>query len=119
MLPKVKLFDVKPPPSGSGQRFTFLVQQQLLTKESEMEIFGNIAKYHDELFGDYTKKLAVIDQENVDLYNNKIERLYHRDPHLISSHQIVAGIVEVNRASYNVKLKNVKQEEIVLFEELI
>lgn len=95
-----------------------------LTEDCEKEIFGNVSPYRtarlpplpwgNEQYFD--KKLAIINDSQVEIYNAKIEESYKTyktesvtaiPTRLKPLPFIEAGVVEVFRASYNVKLTNV------------
>lgn len=94
-----------------------------LTEESEENIFGDISPYRTAMlpplpWGNerfYEKKLAVIDDVQVEIYNERIKKMFERcRPELIPGKSIKVGVVEVFRASYNVKLSNVSEESWLL-----
>jgi hypothetical protein len=98
------------------------VWKMSLTEASEREIFGNVSPYRtaplpplpwgNEQYCE--KKLAVIDEEQVKIYNARMEKKYESynpetyDPERIPSKQLKPGIVAVFRAAHDVVLENVE-----------
>lgn len=102
-----------------SEDFTFTIpsiRKMTLTEESEKAIFGDISPYStsplpplpwgNERY--YEKKLALIDQCQVDIYNAKMELSYKDKPEILEKQKIKTGIVEVFRAGYCVSLENVE-----------
>lgn len=93
------------------------VLKMVLTEKSERNIFGNVSPYRTAMlpplpWGNekyYESKLAVIDEDETLRYNAIIERKYKKTPDEIEKKKIKPGIVEVFRASHNVRLTNVEQ----------
>ena len=86
-----------------------------LTESSEINIFGDVSSYRTAPLPPFPwgneqyfhKKLAVIDDTQVEIYNAFVKQVYSQSPELIIQKMIIAGVVEVFRASHNVQLKNV------------
>ena len=111
MLSEVKL-EVFLPHTRNIEGFIFpRVWKMILTEDSERLIFGDIDPYRmaplPPLFEKKKKRFAIINEEQVIIYNNFIKRI-HRDSssETIDQKLIKKGRVEVCRGSYNVRLEN-------------
>lgn len=86
------------------------VWKLILTEDSEKEIFGDLNPYRKaclpplpfEMEKYYEKKLAFIENDQVQIYNEKTK---------VAESRIQQGIVKVSRAGYNVKLENAVSED--------
>lgn len=105
------LIDTDRPTKGDLQMTIPLVQKLRLTAESEQAIFGDLDPYRDcpmpplpwgrDHF--YEKKLAVIDEKNTAIYNQ-------RQKQINSDKSICPGVVNVFRAHWDVVLESESNE---------